>query len=143
MRHRVAVVVGTSRHNVRRYLRAARNQKDWTQAQLASAAEISRNTVVAVEGGTTASVDSETSIEVALGLPIGSIDRVRHGMTAPLPDGTPFQPIIQPDTKPEPVREPTLRERKQQLVARLGELIAEIQEIEREIEQLPEQGKGA
>lgn len=127
--------MGTSRHNVRRYIRAARNQRGWTQAELAGAAHLTRNTVIAIEGGTRVSEDSETAVEVALGLPVGSVERARRGMPVTLPNGDAFTPI--PDAAQDPASEPGItlddvRKRLEALQEEHSELLAMIGRLERQ-----------
>src|SRR5690606_2513139 len=63
----------------RRYVRAQREQKKWSETQLATAAGVSRSTIQRLEAGRVLREGKEAAIELALGWEIGDIDRIRQG----------------------------------------------------------------
>lgn len=65
--------------NVRRHVRAAREDREWSQYDLAQAARVSRGTVQNLENGLRLSEGKEAKIEKALGWKIGTLDRIRNG----------------------------------------------------------------
>ncbi|MBB3666386.1 MULTISPECIES: helix-turn-helix domain-containing protein [Prauserella salsuginis group] len=71
--------MGSDGQGVRRYVRAAREEHDWSQIGLAKAARVSRGTVQNLENGLRLSEGKESRIEKALGWKLGSLDRIRNG----------------------------------------------------------------
>lgn len=71
--------MGNAGQEVRRHVRAAREECGWSQIGLARAARVSRGTVQNLENGLRLSEGKESKIEKALGWKIGSLDRIRNG----------------------------------------------------------------
>lgn len=71
--------MGNPGQDVRRHVRAAREEHGWSQIGLARAARVSRGTVQNLENGLRLSEGKESRIEKALGWKIGSLDRIRNG----------------------------------------------------------------
>lgn len=70
----------TPAERVRKYVRAAREARKWSQYDLArEAGGISRTTVKALEDGAVLREGKESAIEDALGWRIGSLDQIREG----------------------------------------------------------------
>jgi transcriptional regulator with XRE-family HTH domain len=70
----------TPASRVRRYIRAERQRRGWSQADLASAAGIkSRTTIQNLENGSELREGLEAAVEEALGWKVGSIDALREG----------------------------------------------------------------
>jgi transcriptional regulator with XRE-family HTH domain len=84
--------------DLRRFLRAERKRRGWTQADLGRVAGVSKNTVASLENGMALREGNEGAIEEALGLPLGTMDRIRQ-------NGLPADPA-QADRQETPVPEP-------------------------------------
>lgn len=85
----------TPAERVRRFVRAQREQKKWSETQLATAAGVSRSTIQRLEAGRVLREGKEAAIELALGWEIGDIDRIRQG-------GEPHS-VNKADRVPEPI----------------------------------------
>jgi DNA-binding XRE family transcriptional regulator len=72
---------------VRKYLTAARRERRMTQAELASAVGVTRNTIIKLESGLAVDEGIEGRIEKVFGWGIGSLDALRKGSKAPAVDG--------------------------------------------------------
>lgn len=80
---------------VRRYVRAERERRGWSQGDLARAAGgISRTTVADLESGRRLREGKEAAIEAALGWPLGTLDSIRAGGAPPAATDEPEQPQI-------------------------------------------------
>ncbi len=77
--------MGSPGQSVRRHVRSAREERRWSQIDLAREAGVSRGTVQNLENGIRLSEGKEAKIERALGWKIGSLDRIRSGGD-PVPD---------------------------------------------------------
>ncbi|WP_460391042.1 helix-turn-helix transcriptional regulator [Actinophytocola sediminis] len=78
--------MGTVRHPlVRKYLRAARNERDMTQKDVADAVGAVRNTIGKLETGIAIDEGIEAAVEKLFGWPIGSLDRLRAGQELIIP----------------------------------------------------------
>jgi transcriptional regulator with XRE-family HTH domain len=84
-----------SADHLRRFLRAERKRRGWTQADLARRANVAKNTVAALEKGMALREGNEGAIEEALELPLGTIEDVRRRRYSP-------GPTPEPDEPPEP-----------------------------------------
>ncbi|MGW1682468.1 helix-turn-helix domain-containing protein [Saccharopolyspora sp. NPDC002376] len=83
-----------SADQVRRFIRAERERRGWSQGDLAEAAGVARNTVASLERGLALREGKEAAIERALGWRLGSIDTLRNG-------GEPTPAEAQPSPPPE------------------------------------------
>jgi DNA-binding XRE family transcriptional regulator len=64
---------------VRKYLVAARRGLRMTQAQLANAVGVTRNTIIKLESGIAVGEGIEGAVERLLGWDLGSLDAIRNG----------------------------------------------------------------
>lgn len=67
------------RSTVRRQVRAEREQRGWSQSDLATAAGVSRGTIANLERGMHLTEGKEAKVEAALGKPVGWLDDIRAG----------------------------------------------------------------
>jgi transcriptional regulator with XRE-family HTH domain len=72
--------------DVRRQVKAARGERDWTQKQLAHAARVSRGSVQNLENGMRLDQTTEAKIEQALGKAAGWLDDIRAGRGTDMPE---------------------------------------------------------
>lgn len=79
MRQRAPMDSDSPRSTVRRQVRAERERRHWTQADLAVAAGVSRGTIANLEKGLHLTEGKESKVEAALGKPVGWLDDLRAG----------------------------------------------------------------
>lgn len=108
--HRAHMDSDSPRSTVRRHVRAEREQRGWSQSDLAKAAGVSRGTIANLESGMHLTEGKEAKIETALGKPIGWLDDIRAGRvtaTADFNEPTPDTPPTETraDPPPGPVRQ--------------------------------------
>lgn len=75
-------------------MRAEREQRGWTQADLAKAAGVSRGTIANLERGMHLTEGKEAKVEAALGKPVGWLDDLRTGRVTEAVD---FSPVSTPE----------------------------------------------
>lgn len=77
-------VMLTPGDKVRKFVRAERRRRDWSQDDLARAAGIkSRTTIQKLEAGNQLRDGTEAAVERALGVPVGTFDEIRAGADIP------------------------------------------------------------
>ncbi|MGB3443832.1 MAG: helix-turn-helix transcriptional regulator [Actinophytocola sp.] len=88
--------------DVRRQVKAARGERDWTQKQLAQVARVSRGSVQNLENGIRLDQTTEAKIEGALGKPTGWLDSIRSGRVED--DAAPTRTAMEMPARVDPAR---------------------------------------
>jgi transcriptional regulator with XRE-family HTH domain len=102
----------TSADRLRKYIRAEREKRGWTQGDLADAAGVARNTVAHLERGGLLREGKEAAIEEALNWTLGSIDAIRN------------------DQEPTPRRQPQATDPEEQ---RIADMLTDLDERDQQI----------